>query len=67
LPRKTDASRPADWVEIAEADLAMVRLRTSPGFHEAVSVHLSAMPSPRNLRRHARRTRSHGRGWASCC
>lgn len=26
MPRRTDASRPADWVEIAEADLAMVRL-----------------------------------------
>ena len=26
MPRKTDASKPADWIEIAEADLAMVRL-----------------------------------------
>jgi HEPN domain-containing protein len=26
LPRRTDASRPADWVDIAEADLAMVQL-----------------------------------------
>jgi hypothetical protein len=26
LPRRTDASKPADWIEIAEADLAMVRL-----------------------------------------
>jgi HEPN domain-containing protein len=26
LPRKTDASKPADWIEIAEADLVMVRL-----------------------------------------
>ena len=26
MPRKTDASKPADWLEIAEADLTMVRL-----------------------------------------
>ena len=26
MPRKTDANRPADWIAIAEADLAMVRL-----------------------------------------
>lgn len=26
MPRRTDASKPADWIEIAEADLAMVRL-----------------------------------------
>ena len=26
MPRRTDASRPADWVDIAEADLAMVQL-----------------------------------------
>ena len=26
MPRKTDPTNPADWIEIAEADLAMVRL-----------------------------------------
>ena len=26
LPRKTDANNPADWIWLAEADLAMIRL-----------------------------------------
>ena len=26
MPRKTDSTKPADWAEIAEADLALVRL-----------------------------------------
>ena len=26
MPRKTDSTKPADWTEFAEADLALVRL-----------------------------------------
>jgi len=26
LPRKTDSANPGDWIEIAETDLALVRL-----------------------------------------
>ena len=28
MPRKTDSTKPGDWIAIAEADLALVRLAT---------------------------------------